>query len=568
MEINRFKNSLAQNVFRFKYAQGPSDTWDALADRLVEDVCGTRWGTDRPLMGEGDRKQLAQYIKEFKFVPGGRYLYYAGRTAKFYNNCYLLRAEEDTREEWSNVTWRAMSCLMTGGGIGIDYSRLRASGKPLARTGGTASGPVPLMYAINEIGRNVMQGGSRRSAIYASLNWAHEDIPLFLGAKNWSREVKELKNKDFNFPAPLDMTNISVNYDDQALYGSYPYTQGSIINGETVYEKTGNVLASNPVFLQNVRQAMETGEPGFSFNFGDKQNETLRNACTEVTSEDDSDVCNLGSVNLGNIRSVEEFKEIVSLASKFLVCGTLRAELPYDKVYKVREKNRRLGLGLMGIHEWLLQRGSKYEVTPELHEWLKIYEYESKRSADEHCERLYISKPVAYRAIAPTGSIGILAGTTTGIEPLFAVAYKRRYLTEGTKWKYEFVVDSTADLLIREYGLNPENIDSAYKLSHDYERRIKFQADIQDYVDMSISSTINLPSWGSKGNSESDVQTFAEILSRYAPRLRGFTCYPDGSRGGQPITEVDYNEAIHHKGVIYEENDICSITGKGGSCGI
>ena len=542
MEINRFKNSLAQNVFRFKYAQGPSDTWDALADRLVEDVCGTRWGTDRPLMGEGDRKQLAQYIKEFKFVPGGRYLYYAGRTAKFYNNCYLLRAEEDTREEWSNVTWRAMSCLMTGGGIGIDYSRLRASGKPLARTGGTASGPIPLMYAINEIGRNVMQGGSRRSAIYASLNWAHEDIPSFLRAKNWSPEVKELKNKDFNFPATLDMTNISVNYDD--AWGFDP---------------------TNPVFLQNVRQAMETGEPGFSFNFGDKQNETLRNACTEVTSEDDSDVCNLGSVNLGNIRSVEEFKEIVSLASKFLVCGTLRAELPYDKVYKVREKNRRLGLGLMGIHEWLLQRGSKYEVTPELHEWLKIYEYESKRSADEHCERLYISKPVAYRAIAPTGSIGILAGTTTGIEPLFAVAYKRRYLTEGTKWKYEFVVDSTADLLIREYGLNPENIDSAYKLSHDYERRIKFQADCQDYVDMSISSTLNLPAWGTKNNNEDKVVEFAQILSKYAPRLRGMTCYPDSSRGGQPITEISYEEAISHKGVIFDENEYAC---KSGVCGI
>jgi len=544
MEINRFKNSLAQNVFKFKYAQGPSDTWDALADRLVEDVCGTRWGTDRPLLSPGDCKQLAQYIKEFKFVPGGRYLYYAGRTAKFFNNCYLLRAEEDTREEWANVTWRAMSCLMTGGGIGIDYSRLRPAGRTLSRTGGVASGPLPLMSAVNEIGRNVMQGGSRRSAIYASLNWQHEDIPLFLGAKNWSPEVRELKSKDFNFPANLDMTNISVNYDD--AWGFDP---------------------NNPVFLQNVRQAMETGEPGFSFNFGDKQNETLRNACTEVTSEDDSDVCNLGSVNLGNISSLAEFQEIVDLASKFLVCGTLRAELPYDKVYKVREKNRRLGLGLMGIHEWLLKRGQKYEVTPELHEWLKVYERESERAANEHCERLYISKPVAYRAIAPTGSIGILAGTTTGIEPLFAVAYKRRYLTEGTKWKYEFVVDSTADLLIREYGLKPENIDTAYKLSHDYEQRIKFQADIQDYVDMSISSTINLPSWGSKGNSESDVIRFASTLAQYAPRLRGFTCYPDGSRGGQPITEVDYNEAIQHKGVIFQENDICEISNRGGSCG-
>jgi len=311
---------------------------------------------------------------------------------------------------------------------------------------------------------------------------------------------------------------------------------------------------------------MMTGEPGFSFNFGDKENETLRNACTEVTSEDDSDVCNLGSINLGNIQSLEEFQGVVSLASKFLVCGTLRADLPYEKVYKVREKNRRLGLGLMGIHEWLLQRGSQYEVTPELHKWLEVYKNESETSAKEHCDRLFISRPVAFRAIAPTGSIGILAGTTTGIEPLFAVAYKRRYLTDGTKWKYEFVVDSTADLLIKEYGLDPDSIDTAYKLSHDYERRIKFQYDCQKYVDMSISSTLNLPAWGTKHNNESLVPHFAEILSRYAPGLRGMTCYPDSSRGGQPLTEVSYQEAIQHKGVVFEEND--DVACKGGVCGI
>jgi ribonucleoside-diphosphate reductase alpha chain len=557
MEVQRFKTTFANNIFRQKYAQGPEDTWDNLAERLVEDVCGTRKGTLPALMSKGDMEQLVQYIKEMKFIPGGRYLYYAGREFKAYNNCYLLRAEEDTREEWSNVTWRAMSCLMTGGGIGIDYSALRPSGRMLHRTGGKASGPVPLMEAINEIGRKVMQGGSRRSAIYASLNWQHEDIPLFMKAKDWQHQlihdgytVKDAKNDNFNYHANLDMTNISINYDDKWLAID-----------------VGGDKATNPIFLENCRQAMMTGEPGFSFNFGDKQNETLRNACTEVTSEDDSDVCNLGSVNLGNIGSLDEFKAVVSLASKFLVCGTLRADLPYDKVYKVREKNRRLGLGLMGIHEWLLQRGMKYEVTPELHKWLEVYRDESKRAADEHCDRFYISRPVAYRAIAPTGSIGILASTTTGIEPLFAVAYKRRYLTEGTKWKYEYVIDATADRLISEYGLQPDQIDTAYKLSHNYEQRIKFQADIQDYVDMSISSTINLPQWGTKGNSESNVKEFASILARYAPRLRGFTCYPDGSRGGQPITEVAYEEASKHKGVVFEETDICLISGKGGTCG-
>src|SRR3972149_4954160 len=116
MSKSEFKTAFGENVFRFKYAQGPADTWAKLAERLVEDVCGSRWNTEHILMSVGDRKQLVEYIKAFKFIPGGRYLYYAGRPSKAYNNCYLLRAEEDTREEWSNVTWRSMSCLMTGGG--------------------------------------------------------------------------------------------------------------------------------------------------------------------------------------------------------------------------------------------------------------------------------------------------------------------------------------------------------------------------------------------------------------------------------------------------------------------
>lgn len=554
MENKRFRTELGANIFRFKYGQGPSDTWDALVDRMLEDVCGTQNGTQQALMSADDRKQLAIYIKEMKFIPGGRYLYYAGRPFKAWNNCYLLRAEEDTREEWSAVTWRGMSCLMTGGGIGIDYSRLRPAGRVLRRTGGKASGPLPLMFAINEIGRNVMQGGSRRSAIYASLDYTHEDIPLFLKSKNWDEKkvlngtIKDAKEGDFNFPAPLDMTNISVNYNDEWL--------------------NDPDRATHPVFIENVKQALRTGEPGFSFNFGMKQNETLRNACTEVTSEDDSDVCNLGSVNMANIESLAEFQNVVRLGAMFLVCGTLRADLPYEKVYKVREKNRRIGLGLMGIHEWLIRKGKRYEVDSDLRQWLAVYESESERAAREHCDRFFLSHPVAFRAIAPTGTIGILAGTTTGIEPLFAVAYKRRFLTDGTRWRYQYVVDGVTEHMVKEYGADPDNLETASNLAADPERRIRFQADIQDYVDMSISSTINLPEWGSDLNNENKVEAFANTLSKYAPRLRGFTCYPDGSRGGQPITPVPYHEAIKAKDAIFDEVDVCTITGRGGSCGV
>lgn len=560
MKNNIFRSKLSSDIFNYKYRHDDCETWKQLAETLVLDV--TNVPNRSSILSDNDVKDLIKAIAEMKFIPGGRYLYYAGRPNKFFNNCYLLRAEEDTREDWATLSWKSESCLSTGGGIGADYSVYRPRGSLLKRTGGIASGPLPKMQMINEIGRGVMQGASRRSAIYASLNWQHGDIDEFLTSKDWhsikvpgtDKTVADLKNIDFNWPAPLDMTNISVNYDTSWVLS---------------YMNSGKV---GDVFLKNVEQALRTGEPGFSFNFFDKESETLRNACTEVTSSDDSDVCNLGSVNLSRITSISEFAAVVELGTKFLLCGTLRAELPYPKVASTREKNRRLGLGLMGVHEWLLKRSYRYEVVPEFHNWLSVYQGVSDDVSKRAADALGISRPVANRAIAPTGTIGMLAGTTTGIEPVYAVAYRRRYLINGRSWKYQYAVDNCAEGLIREFGVEPERIESAIDLAGDYERRIKFQAEVQDYVDMAISSTINLPAFGTKYNNPDMVGKFASTLASYASRLRGFTCYPDGSRGGQPLTSVSYLEAKDKLGEEFDEhieaNDVCSITGKGGSCGV
>jgi ribonucleoside-diphosphate reductase alpha chain len=550
----QFRSKFSEDIFNHKYAHEGAETWEQLCHTLVHHVCDG-------LMAKSDIDQLKQYMTEMKFIPGGRYLYYAGRPNAFFNNCYLLKAEEDSREDWANLSWKAESCLMTGGGIGADYSVYRPEGAPIARTGGKASGPIPKMNMLNEIGRRVMQGGSRRSAIYASLNWRHADADKFLKVKNWDEQevagtggltVADLKLADFNYAAPLDMTNISLNYDDAWL------------------DLGEEARALHPTFLQNVRQALKTAEPGFSFNFGPHAHETLRNACTEVTSADDSDVCNLGSLNLGRIDSLQELIAVTELGTMFLLCGTLRAQLPYDKVAQVREKNRRLGLGLMGLHEWLIKKGSKYEVTPELRNWLAVYETVSDATSRTFSDSLCVSRPVANRAIAPTGTIGILAGTTTGIEPLFAVAYKRRYLKGQSEWVHQYVVDGTAQELIDLYGVDPDSIESAVDLAADFERRIALQADVQDFVDMAISSTINLPQWGSELNNEDTVEAFAKTLSTYAPRLRGFTVYPDGARGGQPLTPVAYADAASRLGQEFSESyhDICDISGKGGSCGV
>ena len=335
-DFNGFRTQLGFDIFRGKYSFNHQESWSDRVHSIVNSVCGDHDGTKNNLLSKDDRDQLVRYMIEFKFMPGGRYIYYGGRRARMYNNCYLFKAEEDSREEWGKLWQDIGTSLMTGGGIGVDVSAFRPSGRTLGRTGGVSSGPIPFLYATNEIGRQVMQGGSRRSAMYGSLNWMHEDAENFLTIKNWHDmpvpgsqiSMAQAKMADFNFPCPLDMMNISLNYDDAWLKD--PMTD---------------------TFRTNVRQALMTGEPGFSFNFGDKQGETLRNACTEVTSFDTNDVCNLGSLNMANIETPEDFKDVVHLASKFLVCGLIRAEVPSKDIEMVRQKNSRLGLGLMGMHE-------------------------------------------------------------------------------------------------------------------------------------------------------------------------------------------------------------------------
>lgn len=257
----KFRNPIAESVFNNKYRHEGAETWDELAVTLAKDVCGG-------LLPDSTVGAIAQAIAEMKFIPGGRYLYYAGRKKKYFNNCFLLRAEEDSREDWATLSWKSESCLITGGGIGADYTRYRERGALVKGSGGFASGPIAKMEMINEIGRKVMQGGSRRSALYASLGVEHPDVLDFIHAKDWSSmpvgttgfTLADIKKQDMNFPAPLDMTNISVNYNTAWLQN---------------YRATGDVGA---VFQENVRQAMSTGEPGFSFNFFEQENETLRNA--------------------------------------------------------------------------------------------------------------------------------------------------------------------------------------------------------------------------------------------------------------------------------------------------
>lgn len=856
-QFDVFSNQFAQDIYKQKYSLDGQEKWADTCKRVVNAVCGQ-------LLDSKTKEKIYGYMLERKFIPGGRYLYSSGRSFHQVNNCFLYRAE-DSREGWADLLYKATSALMTGGGIGVDYSAVRAEGERIKRTGGVSTGPISLMKITNEAGRHIMQGGQRRSAIWAGLQWDHKDIHKFINMKNHPEDLKAMKLKDFNFALPMELTNISVNYNTDFFI--------AIEN-----ENHPNHQLANDIWLENCKQSFSTAEPGMAFNFR-KDNESLRNACvsgdtelltkngyeqiqnlidtevdiwngfewstvipkitghnqemlkftfsdgrvltttkyhkfhistdyhggtniidasslkigdklikhnfpiidtdrnlknaytqgfvsadgmeqnttvylyepkfvcmdriqnkkiirweennkryriilserplskkfvpleysisskiewlsglfdgdgtelkegglqiasvdfdflydlqrllstlgvqskvikamdagarlmpdhkggsalyqcleskrlcigsvqmqnlkqlglkcermqfdkqpqrdasqfikiisiedsgiedtvycfnepkrhmgvfngiltgqcTEVVSEDDSDKCNLGTVWMNRCKDKKEFSEVVKYATKFLLCGGIYSDVPTELVRSVGLKNNRIGLGLGGIHEWLMLRGEDYSVVPELHKWLAIYRDESDSSAFIGAKELSVAVPKGVRAIAPTGTIGIIAETTTGIEPLFCKAYLRRYYKDG-KWLSQYVIDGSVKRLLSN-GVKLENIQDSYDLT--FKQRVKFQADVQNYVDMAISSTCNLPPWGSEFNNEDTVEKNANILLKYAKRLRGFTAYPDGCRGGQPLTRVTLDEAMEKEGVVFEENETNCVNGV---CGI
>lgn len=534
-----FSTAFAETIYKQKYSLNGTENWPDTAKRVTSSVCSQ-------LLDTKTQEEIYNAIVERKFIPGGRYLASAGKEFHQVNNCFLFRAE-DSREAWSDLMGKATGSLMSGGGIGADYSRLRPEGAKIGRTGGTSTGPLALMKMVNESGRYIMQGGDRRSAIWAGLNWSHADVEKFLYLKDYSPELKAAKLHDLTFPLPMELTNISVIYDTEFFIA---------LENET---HPKHKLAKD-VWMKNCRQAFSTAEPGMSFNFL-KDLESLRNACTEVTSEDDSDKCNIGTIWLNRVKDKKELARLVRLAILFLLCGGLYSDVPNQRIKEVGTKNNRIGLGLGGFHEWLMIRGYDYEVVPELHKWLSVYEQESNSTAFIGAKQLSVSVPKGVRSIAPTGTIGILAESTTGIEPLFCKAYKRRYFKEG-KWFYQYVVDGSIKRLL-EKGAELSGIKDSYDLT--FKQRVKFQADVQNYVDMSISSTCNMAAWGSEENNEGNVEEKAQTLLKYAKRLRGFTVYPDGCRGGQPLQRTDLNEALKAEGTVYEEKETECV---GGICGI
>lgn len=566
--IAPFDSAFAHSVMSAKYMKPHREQhWYEVALRVAHSVMPAIYGRGVGLVDETD--QIQRMIAQRTFMPGGRYLYAAGNSFHQVQNCLLLRCE-DSREGWADLSWKAEMSLLSGAGMGCYYGDVRPRGSIVGRTGGTASGPVPKMVAINELGRAAVQGGDRRAAIWAGLPWSHPDIFDFIGVKDWPSYLIQAKLDDPSIPAPMDMTNISVCLDDDFF---------NVLNGDTAFvNDTAHAPDGTPwatwayrVYWATVRSMTQTGEPGFSVDLGPHRNEKLRNACTEIVSEDDSDICNLGGVVLPRFDTPEALGRAVRLGTLFLTAGTVYSDVPYAKVIEVREKNRRLGLDILGVHEFLLRRGLRYgdpsgddqaALEPFMREYDRALEY-----AWDWQDKLGLSHSVAATSGAPTGTRGIGAETTTSWEPVFAAAYGRAVITSKAHERdlrdVHYVVDPTVARLVREGVLDPAAaVEDSFSLAEDYERRFRMQAYAQRHTDQAISMTVNLPH---VMTDPAQRRAFGDTLLRYLPRLRGITVYPNGARAGQPITPVPLAEALVAQGVTVEDQEercasgVCSL---------
>jgi len=533
-------NGFAKTIFELRY-QKNNESWSQCVNRVVDSVASIR-----PELTE--TKNAIELIRsamyKFEFLPAGRYLAAAGTQHPQVKNCYCLDME-DNKESIAKVYQDVALLSMTGAGVGINFSKVRAKGDLISTTGSYASGPLPYMEAICAIGRASMSAGYRRAALYGELSWKHKDIFEFINTKQRSELEKQLKNNNYDHPLPLDIMNISVSYDKEFL---------------NAYNDSSHELHkhAHKVFDLNVSLSLTTADPGFAFHVLDDKY-ILKNACTEFCSDISGNSCNLGSIYLNKfVNRQEEFRALVDAAVLFLMLGNEYSSYPKQEWADIAKETNQIGLGLAGISEFLIRTNSGYNFTPAMREMAEIFEQQSEASATKWSAILGVNRPVKIRAIAPTGTTSIVAGTTSGIEPIFACAYERGFLDKNNKWTQELVIDAAAQRLLDE-GFQPEEIFDSYSLG--FEQRVVFQAELQKYVDQAISSTVNLP------NTNFPKEEAKRIILKYMPYLKGLTTYPDGAVSNQPLRRVELRDALKMKNNIIDESESTRQC-KGGSCSI
>ena len=507
-----------------------------------------------------------QVMRRLEFLPNSPTLMNAGRELQQLSACFVLPVEDSLDSIFTKVKQTAL-IHKSGGGTGFAFSRLRPEGDVVGSTGGVASGPVSFINAFDAATDVVKQGGTRRGANMGILHVTHPDILSFITSKEDGQHLS-------NF-------NISVAVTEDFMRRVENNQTYDLVNPRTG-QITGQ-LNAREVFERMTELAWRTGDPGIVFldrinrdnpnpQLGDIES---TNPCGEQPLLP-YESCNLGSLNLARMVRYEgddvaidweRMSEVIGTAVHMLDSVIDMNDYPIDEIADMSRKTRRIGLGVMGWSDLLIQMGVRYdsdealELAEQVMEFIQRETYraseelseargtfpEWERSAynrGENPQRMRNSAPVT---IAPTGTISIIAGASSGIEPLFALSFVRNVmdrtrLVEGNNYfeavarNEGFYSEELMEQLAAVGSLEdldvPGWVKEVFRVSHDIDPRwhVKMQGAFQKYTDNAVSKTINFPH-------DATVADVAEAYqSAYSLGCKGITVYRDGSKAEQVLS--------------------------------
>lgn len=536
----------SETIFKDRYAFTPEETWEQACQRVAKQVALAESPEKQSLYAERFNEILIDNL----FAPGGRIWYNSGRNNPQLLNCFVLSNKLDSKEGWGNIAREMIVTSMTGGGCGIDFSDVRPRGAPISGQKGESPGSVELMRLVDACAKPVRAGGQRRVALMFSLDLDHPDVLEFLDAKLTKGELTHA-NVSVRSKRTTEFIDAVKNDADWELSWKGKFKKK--IKAKEIWNKI-------------VQNAYNSAEPGFlnwelvekESNISYVENLVTTNPCGEIALSS-YDCCCLGHVVLHRFVDNQRFDwhklgNVVRMGVRFLDNVLTVNSYPLPEMKEKSHRLRRIGLGTTGLADTLALLGLRYgskegnEFVDDLYRFISKAAYESsvmlaiEKGAFPACDpRKHVESdfmkrmPAKIRALvlehgirncalltqAPTGTVSILSGNcSSGIEPMFAPAYERRYWHNNER-KTELVFHP----LFAQFMEDKKQVDhfiGSQDLS--VKDHMEVQKIVQSYIDNAVSKTINMAH-------NYPVEDMNALWLEYLPFLKGTTFYRENTRG-------------------------------------